>query len=111
MAYLAGTANQGLYSRPIALPRLSLETGQGRNDLIMDVAAGKLPMASTPAQEQFYKAYNVSYWTMPQADAANWLNNQFGTSIPAPAAEAGLRLPLGPGSPGPAGRGRGPPDG
>ncbi len=24
-----------------------------------------------PAEEFFYKAYNVSYWTMPQADAAN----------------------------------------
>ena len=38
-----------------------IETGQGRIDLIMDVAAGKIPMTSQPASEQFYKAYNVNY--------------------------------------------------
>ena len=65
-----------------------IETGQGRIDLIMDVASGKTPMTSQPAQEFFYKAYNVSFWTMPQADAATWLNNQFGTSLPAPAPAA-----------------------
>ena len=37
----------------------------------MDVASGKIPMTSQPASEQFYKAYNVSFWTMPQADAAD----------------------------------------
>lgn len=58
-----------------------IETGQGRIDLIMDVAAGKTPMTSDPAKEQFYKAYNISFWTMPQADAAQWLNTQFGTNI------------------------------
>ncbi len=65
-----------------------IETGQGRIDLIMDVAAGKVPMTSTPAQEEFYKAYNVNHLTMPQADAAAWLNKQFGTNITAPAAAA-----------------------
>ena len=39
-----------------------LETGHGRIDLIMDVAAGKIPMTSDPASEQFYKAYNISGW-------------------------------------------------
>ena len=58
-----------------------IETAQGRIDLIMDVASGKESATSQPANEHFYKAYNVSYWTMPQADAANWLNNQFGTNI------------------------------
>lgn len=58
-----------------------IETGRGRIDLIMDVAAGRVPMTSRPAQEKFYKAYNISYWTMTQADAANWLNTQFGTNI------------------------------
>ncbi len=58
-----------------------METGQGRIDLIMDVAAGKVPMTSDPAPESFYKAYNVSFWTMPEADAVNWLNTQFGTNI------------------------------
>jgi len=58
-----------------------IETGQGRIDLIMDVASGKIPMTSQPAQEEFYKAYDVNYYTMPQADAAAWLNKQFGTNL------------------------------
>ena len=58
-----------------------IETGRGRIDLIMDVASGKVPMTAQPAKEQFYKAYDISYWSMPQADAANWLNEQFGTNI------------------------------
>ena len=65
-----------------------METGQGRIDLIMDVAAGKIPMVSQPAKEGFYKAYHVSFWSMPQADAATWLNNQFGTKLEVPAAAA-----------------------
>ena len=51
-----------------------LETGQGRIDLIMDVSRGKVAPTAEPAKERFYKAYNVSYWTMPEADAATWLN-------------------------------------
>jgi ABC-type sugar transport system substrate-binding protein len=58
-----------------------IETGQGRIDLIMDVASGKTAPTSQPAEEFFYKAYNVSYWTMAEADAASWLNEQFGTNI------------------------------
>ena len=58
-----------------------IETGRGRIDLIMDIASGKVPMSSQPAQEFFYKAYNISYWSMPQADATEWLNAQFGTNI------------------------------
>jgi hypothetical protein len=38
-------------------------------------------MASQPAEEQFYKAYNVNHLTMSQADAAEWLNTQFGTNL------------------------------
>jgi ABC-type sugar transport system substrate-binding protein len=58
-----------------------IETGQGRIDLIMDVASGKVASTSQPAEEFFYKAYNVSFWTMPEADAVEWLNTQFGTNI------------------------------
>ena len=65
-----------------------IETGQGRIDLIMDVAQGKTPMTTQPAKEQFYKAYNVNHLTMPQAAAAEWLNQQFGTNITPPAAAA-----------------------
>jgi ABC-type sugar transport system substrate-binding protein len=58
-----------------------IETSHGRIDLIMDVKAGKVKPTSQPAEEFFYKAYNVSFWTMPEADAAEWLNTQFGTNV------------------------------
>ena len=58
-----------------------IETGHGRIDLIMDVASGKIPMVSQPAKEQFYKAYDINYYIMTQAEAAQWLNTQFGTDI------------------------------
>jgi len=58
-----------------------VETARGRIDLIMDIASGKVKQVSQPAEEFFYKAYNVSYWTMPEADAVSWLNDQFGTNI------------------------------
>ena len=52
-----------------------IETGRGRIDLIMDIASGKVAPTSQPAEEFFYKAYNISYWTMPEADAVAWLND------------------------------------
>ena len=63
-----------------------VETADGRIDLIMDIASGKTAMTSQPEQQFFYKAYNVSFWTMPGADAAKWLNTEFGTNVQAPAA-------------------------
>ena len=70
-----------------------IETSHGRIDLIMDVKIGKVKPTSQPAQEFFYKAYNISFWTMPGADAAKWLNAQFGTNVEAPAAAKPLRRP------------------
>ena len=58
-----------------------VETARGRIDLIMDIKNGKVKQTSDPAIEKFYKAYNVSFWTMPRATAAKWLNGQFGTSV------------------------------
>jgi hypothetical protein len=58
-----------------------IETGDGRIDLIMDVANCKVSPTSQPAQEYFYKAYNMSPWTMTKEEAAAWLNTQFGTNI------------------------------
>ena len=58
-----------------------VETARGRIDLIMDIAKGDVAPTNDPAEEFFYKAYNISYWTMPQDDAAGWLNDQFGTNI------------------------------
>jgi ribose transport system substrate-binding protein len=65
-----------------------VETARGRIDLIMDIKSGKVKPTSQPAEEFFYKAYNVSFWTMPAADAAKWLNEQFGTNVAAPEAPA-----------------------
>jgi hypothetical protein len=58
-----------------------VETARGRIDLIMDIAKGDVAPTNDPAEEFFYKAYNVNYWTMAQEDAAAWLNDQFGTNI------------------------------
>jgi ABC-type sugar transport system substrate-binding protein len=58
-----------------------IETADGRIDLIMDVASGKTPMTSQPGQEFFYKAFNISFWTMPRLDAVTWLNTEFGTTV------------------------------
>jgi ABC-type sugar transport system substrate-binding protein len=58
-----------------------IETARGRIDLIMDVKSGKVAPTSQPAKEFFYKAYNISFWTMPKADTVNWLNTQFGTNL------------------------------
>jgi hypothetical protein len=57
------------------------ETARGRIDLIMDVASGKVKPTSQPAEEFFYKSFNISFWTMPRADAVEWLNSQFGTNV------------------------------
>jgi ABC-type sugar transport system substrate-binding protein len=58
-----------------------IETARGRIDLIMDIKNGKVEMTSQPAEEFFYKAYNISYWTMPREEAVTWLNTQFGTNV------------------------------
>ena len=34
--------------------------------------------AVDPAEEKFYKAYTISYWSMPQEEAKTWLDAQFG---------------------------------
>jgi hypothetical protein len=60
-----------------------IETAQGRVDLIMDVANGTVAQRSDPAVEKFYKAYTISFWTMPQAEAQQWLDDQFGGATPA----------------------------
>ena len=58
-----------------------VETDRGRVDLIMDIANGDVAPTNDPAEEFFYKAYNISYWTLDEADAAEWMNEQFGTDI------------------------------
>jgi ABC-type sugar transport system substrate-binding protein len=58
-----------------------IETARGRIDLIMDIKNGKVKPTSQPAEEFFYKAYNISFWTMPREDAVQWLNTQFGTNV------------------------------
>jgi ABC-type sugar transport system substrate-binding protein len=58
-----------------------IETGQGRIELMMDVKNGLVDQVSQPAKEFFYKAYNISYYSMPRADTIKWLNSQFGTKL------------------------------
>lgn len=55
-----------------------IETARGRIDLVMDVIKGDVAITSDPAEEFFYKAYTISYWSMPQEDAQTWLEAQFG---------------------------------
>ncbi|MCP4381827.1 MAG: substrate-binding domain-containing protein [Hyphomicrobiales bacterium] len=55
-----------------------IETARGRIDLIMDVVDGDVAASTDPAEEFFYKAYTISFWTMPQEDAETWLAAQFG---------------------------------
>lgn len=55
-----------------------LETAQGRIDLIMDVLDGKVAPKADIAEEYFYKAYTISYWSMQKDEAKTWLNAQFG---------------------------------
>jgi ABC-type sugar transport system substrate-binding protein len=58
-----------------------IETARGRIDLIFDIKSGKVAKTSQPAKEFFYKAYTISYWTMPRTTTIKWLNTQFGTSV------------------------------
>ena len=55
-----------------------VETARGRIDLVMDVINGDVAATSSPAEEFFYKAYTISYWSMVEADAQVWLKDQFG---------------------------------
>ncbi|MEN9063387.1 MULTISPECIES: sugar ABC transporter substrate-binding protein [Ponticoccus] len=55
-----------------------VETARGRVDLVMDVLNEDVAMTSDPAEEFFYKAYTISYWTMPEEEAQSWLDTQFG---------------------------------
>ncbi len=57
------------------------DTARGRIDLIVDIKNGKVKKTSQPEQQFFYKAYNISFWTMKRADAVKWLNEQFGTNV------------------------------
>jgi ABC-type sugar transport system substrate-binding protein len=58
-----------------------IETGQGRIELMMDVKNGLVDQVSQPAKEFFFKAYTISYWSMPRAETVKWLNSQFGTKL------------------------------
>ncbi len=58
-----------------------IETGQGRIELMMDVKNGLVDQVSQPAKEFFFKAYTISYYTMPRAETVKWLNSQFGTKL------------------------------
>jgi ABC-type sugar transport system substrate-binding protein len=58
-----------------------VETARGRIDLLFDIKNGKVKQVSQPAEEVFYKAYTISYWTFPRANAVKWYNTQFGGNV------------------------------
>ncbi len=58
-----------------------IETSRKRIDNLFAIKNGEIDQISHPAEEDFAKAYNISYWTMEQDEAAEWLNRQFGTDI------------------------------
>jgi ABC-type sugar transport system substrate-binding protein len=58
-----------------------IETGQGRIELMMDVKNKLVDQVTQPAKEFFFKAYNISYYSMPRAETVKWLNSQFGTKL------------------------------
>mgnify|MGYP006301722311 CR=1 FL=1 len=58
-----------------------IETSRKRIDNLFAIANGELDQVSHPAEEDFAKAYNISYWSMSRDDAVEWLNRQFGTTI------------------------------
>jgi len=57
------------------------ETARGRIDLLMEIKNGKVERTSQPAKEFFYKAYTISFWTMPKAEAKAWLKDEFGANV------------------------------
>jgi methyl-accepting chemotaxis protein len=57
------------------------ETARARIDLIAQVLGGRIAPTSQPAQELFYKACGISYWTMKKEEAAAWLEDQFGVEV------------------------------
>jgi len=57
-----------------------LETSHARIDNLFDIYNEEIPQVSD-APEAFAKAYNISFWTMTENAAADWLNTQFGTNV------------------------------
>jgi ABC-type sugar transport system substrate-binding protein len=57
-----------------------IETGQGRIDNLFAIKNGEIDQisASGVCEEDFKEAFNISYWTMAEADAEVWLKAQFG---------------------------------
>lgn len=55
-----------------------IETAQTRIDNLFAIKNGEIKQVESPASETFAKAYNMSFWTMTEADAQAWLDIQFG---------------------------------
>ena len=58
-----------------------METARGRIDLIMDVASGKVPMTSQPAQESSTRRTTSPTGPCRRPRPCQWLNAQFGTNL------------------------------
>lgn len=58
-----------------------IETSRKRIDNLFAIMKNEIDQVANPAEEDFAKAYNISYWSMSRDDAAEWLNMQFGTTL------------------------------
>ncbi len=57
------------------------ETARARIDNLFAIANGEIDQVADPESLTFAAAYKISYWSMERDDAAEWLNDQFGTNI------------------------------
>lgn len=59
-----------------------VETAQARIDNLFAIRNGEISQVASSgvSQETFAKAYLMSYWTMEEQEAADWLKVQFGTN-------------------------------
>lgn len=58
-----------------------VETAKARIDNLFAIRNGEIEQVGATEVETFAKAYNISFWTMPRAEAVDWLNVQFGANI------------------------------
>lgn len=57
------------------------ETGMTRIDNLFAIMNGEADQVAEPTEVTWAKAYMMSYWSMDKAEAAEWLNDQFGTDL------------------------------
>ncbi len=59
----------------------TIQTSQARIDNLFDILNGKAKQIEQPPSLAWAETYNISYWTMPRADAAAWLKREFDVTV------------------------------